>query len=86
MTKSTMGIRLDEKIQHRLESLGKIRDRSPHYLMKAAIERYLDEEEAMEAERQLVMSRWEKYAITGEAIDHSEVKAWAASLERKTDR
>ena len=42
MTTNTMGVRLNKDIRHRLEALGKIRDRSPHYLMKEAIERYLD--------------------------------------------
>ena len=80
MAKSTMGVRLNEEIQHRLEALGKARDRTPHYLMKAAIERYLDVEEAIEAERQLAQARWEKYELTGDTIDHSDVKAWATSL------
>ena len=60
MANTTMGVRLSEEIQNRLEALGKTRDRTPHYLMKAAIERYLDVEEALEAERQLVKTRWEK--------------------------
>lgn len=81
MTKSTLGVRLDENIKKRLEKLGKARERTPHYLMKAAIERYLDVEEAIEAERQTVKSRWEKYELTGESVDHGDVKAWAASLD-----
>ncbi|WP_282609082.1 CopG family ribbon-helix-helix protein [Pelagibius sp. Alg239-R121] len=80
MTKSTMGVRLSEKTQDRLEALGKTRDRSPHYLMKAAIERFLDAEEALEEERQLIKSRWEKFELTGETLDHAGVKAWADGL------
>ena len=38
--------------KHRFrEALGKARDRSPHYLMKSAIKRFLEVEEALEAER-----------------------------------
>lgn len=80
MANSTVGVRLNEETQKRLETLGKTRDRTPHYLMKAAIERFLDEEEAIEAERQTVLARWEQYELTGEAIDHADVKAWAAGL------
>ena len=80
MAKSTMGVRLSEDTQSRLEALGKARDRSPHYLMKTAIERFLDSEEALEEERRLVKSRWEKYELTGEALDHADVKAWADGL------
>ena len=59
MTTSTIGVRLDKETQHRLETLGKARDRTPHYLMKAAVARFLDVEEALEAERQLMKARWE---------------------------
>ena len=80
MANSTMGVRLNEETRHRLEALGKARDRTPHYLIKAAVERFLDVEDALEAERELVKSRWEKYELTGETVDHADVKAWAASL------
>ena len=80
MANSTRGVRLNEETQHRLEALGKARDRTPHYLMKAAVERFLEVEEALEAERQLVKSRWQKFELTGETVDHDDVKAWAASL------
>ena len=85
MANSTVGVRLSKDTQHRLEALSKARDRTPHYLMKAAIERFLDVEEALESERQLVKSRWEKYELTGETIDHAEVTAWAASLGTGTE-
>ena len=85
MANSTMGVRLDENTRHRLEALGKARDRTPHYLMKAAVERFLDVEEALESERQLMKSRWEKYGLTGETVGHEEVKAWAASLNTETE-
>ena len=80
MAKSTIGVRLNEDTQHRLDALAKARDKSPHYLMKSAIERFLQVEEALETERQLVKSRWQKFEITGETIDHRDVKAWAAGL------
>ena len=81
MSNSTMGLRLSEETRNRLEALGKVRDRTPHYLMKTAVERFLDAEEALEAERRLVKSRWEKYELTGETIDHAEIEAWANKLD-----
>ena len=80
MANATMGVRLNEDIQNRLEALGKARDRTPHYLMKTAVERYLEIEEAVETERQIVKSRWEKYELTGETVDHADVKSWANSV------
>ena len=80
MSKSAVSLRLDAETQARLEALAKARDRTPHYLMKAAVERYLEVEEALLAERRLVKARWESFALTGEAIDHAEVEAWVAGL------
>jgi len=80
MASATMGVRLNEDIRNRLEALGKARDRTPHYLMKTAVERYLEIEESVETERQIAKSRWEKYELTGETVDHTDVKAWATSV------
>ena len=63
-----------------IKTLGKARDRSPHYLMKEAVTRYLDREEAELAELAIMNERWERYEITGEAIDHADVEKW---LKRK---
>jgi predicted transcriptional regulator len=68
-----------------LEALAKAQDRTPHYLMKAAVERFLDVEEAQEAERRLVKARWERFALTGEAIDHEDVEAWVSGLGAAPD-
>lgn len=82
MTTNTVGVRLNKDTRHRLEALGKVRDRSPHYLMKVAIERYLDVEEDLESELQICKSRWEKYRLTGETVDHEKVGAWVKSLQQ----
>ena len=80
MPSKTVGIRLDEDLQKRLKSLGKTRDRSPHYLMKAAIETYLEIEEALEAEKTLMQDRWDRFELTGDAISQDDMKAWAETL------
>ena len=82
MTTNTMVVRVNKDTWDRLEALGKIRDQSPHYLMKIAIERYLDVEEALESERQIIKERWEQYELTGETVDHEEVATWVKSLQQ----
>ena len=84
MANSTTGLRLKDDTKRRLEILGQVRDRSASYLMNEAIEQYLNREEALEAERQLVISRWEKFEITGEAVSHEDVKSWALGLSTKS--
>lgn len=82
MANSTIGVRLSEDTQQRLEKLGKAKDRSPHYLMKIAIEKFLDAEEADQAEYALTLERWNKFELTGETISHQDVTAWAANLSK----
>jgi len=86
MPGSTVSVRLSDEIQQRLERLGQARDRSPHYLMKAAIKQFLDREEALEVERHLVQERWARYELTGETVAHADVRAWAESLGRPREQ
>ena len=84
MSTATVGIRLGSDMQTRLKVLGNRRDRSPHYLMKEAVEIYLKREEQIEAEKTLLRTRWEKFELTGEAVSHDDVKAWAKSLSQSS--
>ncbi len=81
-TTTSRGIKLDEKTQERLKSLSQKRDRSPHYLMKVAIESFLDREETYEREKQEDQERWERYELTGEAVAQQKTVAWLESLVR----
>ena len=74
------GIKLDDQIQIRLKALAEKRDRSPHWIMKRAIEDYLNREEAYEKEKGEDMARWERYVTTGNAIDSEKVEAWLQDL------
>ncbi len=85
MANSTIGLRLKDNTKTRLETLGKARDRSTNYLMNEAIEKFLDTEEALEAERQLVKSRWKKFELTGETVSHTDMKSWASGLSQISD-
>lgn len=77
---TSRGIKLDARTQERLQALGQKRDRSPHYLMKAAIESYLDREEAYEREKQEDHERYERYLLSDEAVSHEDVVAWLGAL------
>ncbi len=73
------GIKLDETLHARLKALGVIKDRTPHWLMRAAIEEYVEREEAYEREKREDMERWQRYKQTGHAIPHEAVDAWLAT-------
>ena len=80
MASSTVSLRLDDETQARLKALGETPDQTPHYLMKEAVDRYLEAEEADEAEYKLTMERWRHCEITGDYVDDSDVSAWASEV------
>ena len=75
MTKP-IGVKLDDGLQIRLKALGEKCERSPHWLMKKAISEFVDREEAVEEERQLLLDRWNRYQETGEGVSHETVVNW----------
>ena len=79
---TTQGIRPDDSTSRRLKRLAKERDRTPHWLMREAINRYLESEERYEQEKQEDAARWEQYVLTGRAIPASEMNQWLDELAR----
>jgi predicted transcriptional regulator len=80
---SNQGIKLDDSTVLRLRALAEKRNRTPHWLMKAAIEKYLDEAEDYEREKSEDAARWEQYIITGIAVDHNDIRPWLGHLTEK---
>ena len=76
----SQGIKLDDKTRERLKALAEKRNRSPHWLMRTAIEQFLDSEEQYEQEKSEDMSRWEQYALTGKYVEHNKVEHWLNDL------
>lgn len=68
-------VKLEMDIKQRLDRLGALKHRSPHWLMKAAIARYLEEEEYNEQIKQETLSRW-KEAENGKVVSHQAVLQW----------
>jgi predicted transcriptional regulator len=77
---TTQGIKLDDDTRRRLKALGEMRNRSPHWLMRTAIQAYLDREEKYEREKREDMARWERYQLTGEAVSHDAATRWLDDL------
>jgi predicted transcriptional regulator len=77
---TTQGIKLDEETQKRLKALAEKRRRSPHWIMRDAVERYLTQEEQYELEKTEDLAEYEDYLVTGKAIDNTEVSVWLEEL------
>lgn len=80
MTTKPMGVRLSEDMIKRLKVIGAKKDRSPHYLVKEAVEEFVHKEEFAQRELAIVRERVEHYERTGEHYTHEEMKAWAKQL------
>ncbi len=76
----TQAIKLDDETNKRLKALAQQRNRSAHWLMKDALERYLAEEERYEREKAEDLAEYEDYMLTGKAIDNETVTSWLNEL------
>jgi predicted transcriptional regulator len=79
------GVKLDETLHARLKSLSSVKERTTHWLMKSAIEQYVDREETYEREKREDMERWQRYQLTGHAIPNEAVDAWLSSWGNESE-
>jgi predicted transcriptional regulator len=78
---STTSLKLDREIKERVRRLASARRRSPHWLMREAIEEYVEREEKREQFRQDALNAWAHYHATGLYVGAEEADAWLAKLE-----
>jgi predicted transcriptional regulator len=71
-----VSIKLDAETQERMRRLAEARSRAPHYLMREAINQYLDREEARESFKQEALSSWAEFQETGLHLTGEEASAW----------
>ena len=79
MSKTTMGVKLDDETRDRLKALAEARRRSAHWLMKEAIGQYLEREEAIEWRNREADEAWEEYRATGQSVSHEAMSVWLDS-------
>ncbi|GGF13930.1 hypothetical protein GCM10011611_19570 [Aliidongia dinghuensis] len=82
---STTSVKLDEETKRRVQELAKTRRRSTHWLLREAIEQYVDREERREQFRQSALAAWAEYQATGMHATADEADAWLARLESGED-
>ena len=82
---STTSLKLDEATKARVQQLAAARRRSPHWVMREAIEQYLGREEKQEKLRQDALAAWSHYQATGLHLSGEEADAWLAKLEAGDD-
>ncbi len=76
MTTTAVAIKIDQKTKERYKNLAQIKDRSPHWMMREAINQYVDKEEKRESFRQDAVNSWNEYQETGLHVTGDEVIKW----------
>ncbi len=69
-------VKIDEELKERIRHLAEQRKRSPHWIMREAIEQYVDREEVHERFKQEAQDSWRAYRETGRHLTGKEVRAW----------
>ena len=76
-----ISVKIDEVLKSRVQHLAATRQRSPHWIMREAIARYVEQEEARETVTQAARLAWADYQQTGLHVTFEEADAWLAALE-----
>ena len=80
-----VAVKLDQGTRDRMKKLADAKHRTPHWLMREAIEQYVEREEKRETFRQDGIRAWEAYQATGLHVTHAEADAWLEQLEAGND-
>jgi predicted transcriptional regulator len=80
-----VAIKIDPDVKERVKRLAEARQRTPHWLMREAIEQYVEREEKREAFRQDGIRAWNEYQATGRHLTAKEADSWLAKLEAGED-
>ncbi len=80
-TTSTTSLKLPPEIKDRVQSLAAARRRSAHWVMREAVEQYVEREEKRQQFHQDALAAWADYQATGLHAAAAEADAWLAKLE-----
>ncbi len=69
-------VKLDDKLKSRIQHLADIRHRSAHWIMREAIQSYVEREESRENFKQEALASWTAYQETGQHLSGKEVRSW----------
>ena len=82
---TTTSLKLETQLKKRVHRLASERRRSPHWILREAVEQYVEREEKREQLRQDALAAWAHYQTTGLHATAKEADAWLAKLEAGKD-
>ncbi len=74
-----VAVKLDVEIRDRMKRLAESRHRTTHWLMREAIQQYVEREEAREDFKQEALASWKEFQETGLHLTGQEVGSWLNS-------
>lgn len=80
-----VAIKINDDTRARVKRLADARKRTPHWLMREAINQYLEREEKRELFRLETLKAWDDYRMAGLHVTADEADAWLAQLEQGND-
>ncbi|MDO9011090.1 MAG: ribbon-helix-helix protein, CopG family [Gallionella sp.] len=78
-------VKLEESDRARIKSLAAVKKRTPHYLMREAIQKYLEAEESEQRFITAAETSLKEYKLNGLHITLEEFSAWATKLKTNPD-
>ena len=78
---ANLSLKLDMADRDRLRSLAEYKNRTPHFIMKEAVQRYLLEEEAEQRFVEAAKASRKHYKKTGLHVTHDEFSQWVDALQ-----
>jgi predicted transcriptional regulator len=84
-TSSTTSLKLGNELKERVQRLAAAQRRTPHWLMREAVEQYVGREEKREQLRQDALAAWNHYQTTGLHVTAEEADAWLTKLAAGED-
>lgn len=74
-----VGVKLPPELKERIQRIGEIKHRSAHWIMKEAIQQYVEREESAEQFKRETIEAWEEYQRDGQHITHNEMTSWLST-------
>jgi predicted transcriptional regulator len=81
MPTSSTSLKLDEEMSERIQQLGAARRRTPKWILREAVEQYVEREEKRECLLRDANAAWAHYQATGLHVTAAEAQNWLAELE-----
>jgi predicted transcriptional regulator len=79
---ANMTVKLEDSERERLKSIAITKNRTPHFIMREALHKYLEEEEAEQRFIAAAKASLKEYKKTGLHITLDEFGAWAKAIKK----